>query len=602
MIQALIKLLTLSSFIVAGISYAEVFDKLNYSGRIVNSDGSPRTGPIELEVNFYNSITSDTSVSSIDYSNVELTNGTFSLAIDVSSDRDSIFNPSNETWIEITDKTNNQTYPRQKLEAVPYAHEAGGLAGHPIPSDQPGNGEVMKWDSTSSSWVWGSTGGAIDPTNITAGAITETKIATAAVTRAKIANAAVGSDEIATGAVDTSELATSSVTNDKLAGSIADTKLLTITTSGKVANSATTAKATSGAGTIVARDGSGDFSANEITATTFVGSLTGNAASATTAANVSGTVALANGGTGAGDAAAARTNLGLGALATKNSISAAELSNDSVSLSKLDSAACADDQVIKKTDGVWTCTSISLLTARRTENRLVYVNDHSVKVRELYGETMTVKMSDGKFYNGVTPEITLDISDSSNLYTGTEAPVTEAPGTWYYVYAVPTSPTASTFKLTASVSSPSDGNPFGTPFKYLGAFYNDDADDIVQFIQKSNNEFLFAGELNETFGGSVVAKTNLLLKYIPKTALSVTLKAKVRRGNASGISTISTYSLNETLDCSTAANHNWAQTITTCELLIKSSNPQTIQYAVTGTQIYDFHIRTSGYVDDLGSY
>ena len=90
--QALIKLLTLSSFIVAGISNADVFNTLNYSGRIVNYDGSPKTGSIELEVNFYNSITSDTSVSSKDYSNVELTNGVFSLAIDVSSDRETIFN------------------------------------------------------------------------------------------------------------------------------------------------------------------------------------------------------------------------------------------------------------------------------------------------------------------------------------------------------------------------------------------------------------------------------------------------------------------------------------------------------------------------------
>ena len=215
--QALIKLLTLSSFIVAGISNADVFNTLNYSGRIVNSDGSPKTGSIELEVNFYNSITSDTSVSSKDYSNVELTNGVFSLAIDVSSDRETIFNPSNETWIEITDKTNNRTYPRQKLEAVPYAHEAGGLAGHPIPEAQPSNGDVMKWDSSSSSWVWGSTGGAVDPTNISAGAITETKIDTGAVTRSKIGNAAVGSDEIDTAAVGSDEIATGAVTADEIA-------------------------------------------------------------------------------------------------------------------------------------------------------------------------------------------------------------------------------------------------------------------------------------------------------------------------------------------------------------------------------------------------
>ncbi len=69
---------------------------------------------------------------------------------------------------------------------------------------------------------------------------------------------------------------------------IVDTKLATIATSGKVANSATTAASANAASAIVARDASGNFAAGTITAT-----LNGNAT------NVSGTVAIANGGTGA---------------------------------------------------------------------------------------------------------------------------------------------------------------------------------------------------------------------------------------------------------------------------------------------------------------
>lgn len=56
---------------------------------------------------------------------------------------------------------------------------------------------------------------------------------------------------------------------------IVDTKLATISTSGKVANSATTAVSTNTPSTIVLRDGSGDFSAGSITA-----SLLGNASTA----------------------------------------------------------------------------------------------------------------------------------------------------------------------------------------------------------------------------------------------------------------------------------------------------------------------------------
>jgi hypothetical protein len=71
------------------------------------------------------------------------------------------------------------------------------------------------------------------------------------------------------------------------AAAIADTKLATIATALKVSNSATTATNANTASAIVARDASGNFSAGTITAT-----LSG------TATNVTGTVAIANGGTG----------------------------------------------------------------------------------------------------------------------------------------------------------------------------------------------------------------------------------------------------------------------------------------------------------------
>lgn len=57
------------------------------------------------------------------------------------------------------------------------------------------------------------------------------------------------------------------VTNGMLAGSIADSKLSTISTAGKVSNSATTATASGIVNAIVARDANGDFTAGIITAT-----------------------------------------------------------------------------------------------------------------------------------------------------------------------------------------------------------------------------------------------------------------------------------------------------------------------------------------------
>jgi hypothetical protein len=69
------------------------------------------------------------------------------------------------------------------------------------------------------------------------------------------------------------------------AAAIVDTKLATISTAGKVNNSATTATNTNTASAIVARDASGNFSAGTITA-----SLTGNASTVTTNANLTGDV------------------------------------------------------------------------------------------------------------------------------------------------------------------------------------------------------------------------------------------------------------------------------------------------------------------------
>ena len=82
-------------------------------------------------------------------------------------------------------------------------------------------------------------------------------------------------------------LSSSLIVNADISSSaaIADTKLATIATAGKVANSATTATNSGTPGAIVARDGSGNFIANTITA-----NLNGNASTATSTANFSGSL------------------------------------------------------------------------------------------------------------------------------------------------------------------------------------------------------------------------------------------------------------------------------------------------------------------------
>jgi hypothetical protein len=90
------------------------------------------------------------------------------------------------------------------------------------------------------------------------------------------------------GSITSTMIADGTIVNADINASaaIADTKLSTISTGGKVANSATTATDANTASAIVARDASGNFSAGTITA-----ALTGNASTATalaTARNIQG--------------------------------------------------------------------------------------------------------------------------------------------------------------------------------------------------------------------------------------------------------------------------------------------------------------------------
>lgn len=78
----------------------------------------------------------------------------------------------------------------------------------------------------------------------------------------------IGTAALTDGAVTSVKIANNTIVNEDINASaaIADTKLATIATAGKVSNSATTATSSNTVSAIVARDGSGNFSAGTITA------------------------------------------------------------------------------------------------------------------------------------------------------------------------------------------------------------------------------------------------------------------------------------------------------------------------------------------------
>ena len=113
--------------------------------------------------------------------------------------------------------------------------------------------------------------------------------------------------------------------------------IIGITNGGTGATSAAAARINFGLGSLATLSaiGSGEITnasivdadistAAAISGSKISGNISGNAG------NITGTVALANGGTGGTTAVAARTNLGLGSLATLNSISSAEITNGTI--------------------------------------------------------------------------------------------------------------------------------------------------------------------------------------------------------------------------------------------------------------------------------
>jgi len=225
------------------------------------------------------------------------------------------------------------------------------------------------------------------------------------------------------------------------AAAIADTKLATISTAGKVQNSATTATSSNSGSAIVARDSSGNFSATTITSN-LTGNVTGNASTATTLATARNFQIL-------GDVeASAQSFDGSGNVNLTTQISAGVIVNADINASAaIDKTKISGTAITAADTGTVTNTMLagSIANSKLATDPLARANHtgtqtastisdfdtqvRTSKVTDLAAPTGSFSMNSQKITNLATPTTSTDASTKGYVDTSISNLIDGAPGT-----------------------------------------------------------------------------------------------------------------------------------------------------------------------------
>ena len=227
---------------VSVVAQASTYD-FSYSGRLVDDTGKPFDGPLALKVSFFHSSTGSTPVMEITagLSNVALRDGVFQITMSLDAqDYQTIFPAVTQAvYLQITDVTHGKSYDRQQVSMLPYAGkvpvDSGVFAfnndGEMTFSSAPQTGKYLKGNADGSvSW------------DTPAGGV-------AAASADTFTNKTINADN--------NTITNIADTNIKAGAAIADSKLATISTAGKVSGSAVTSGTIAGS---TAVSTSGDIS------------------------------------------------------------------------------------------------------------------------------------------------------------------------------------------------------------------------------------------------------------------------------------------------------------------------------------------------------
>ena len=108
--------------LLSSISSAQPY-AMSYTGHMMSPDGKAKAGPLDLEVKFFRAATGGAQVGATEsFPGVVLSDGVFTLDFDMTlAEYQSLFNQNDATWIEVKNVTENLVMPRQQYRAVPYA-------------------------------------------------------------------------------------------------------------------------------------------------------------------------------------------------------------------------------------------------------------------------------------------------------------------------------------------------------------------------------------------------------------------------------------------------------------------------------------------------
>ncbi|MGZ3790241.1 MAG: hypothetical protein ACXVLQ_17040, partial [Bacteriovorax sp.] len=153
------------------ISNSHASDSLSYSGRLVQTNGAPVAGPVDLKVELSYTNAPTVILCSQNFLGVVLSNGVFHLKLDLACGANGaladVLNlvPANESAaIRVTDVTHAKVYSFQAIHSMPFASVSG--TAKQLVQMGATNNQVLKWNDTTKKWEPGSIAGAGTVTSV----------------------------------------------------------------------------------------------------------------------------------------------------------------------------------------------------------------------------------------------------------------------------------------------------------------------------------------------------------------------------------------------------------------------------------------------------